>query len=109
MLSKAQISKIIELIGNDGHTIYDANNISETSGIPMDELAPYIRDHVSDGSPKGSITRNDGKFAEHIVGIYGLDMLRKLARENNIPYPSAMGRGFKARNITEAIASWLSN
>ena len=106
--TKPQLLKLLDIIGDDGHTIFDANGLAEDIGVDVSLFSSWTKDHVSDGTPKGDITRYDGRIAEHMVGIYGLLLLRSLATMLNLKWKPCLGRGWEAREITKVLRQHLS-
>ena len=107
-IDKKVILDLLEVIGGDGHTLYDAAD-EIFRGIPKNVLESVTRVHKSDGTGKGSIWR-DGRVVEEMYAVYGLNLLWKLAREvgaNLERSQGLMGRGFQARALTEAIREKL--
>lgn len=102
--NKTELLAILDFIGGDGHGIFDFEGMVKETKIESARLALYVRDHVSGNGPKETIFTDKG-IAEHLVGIYGLDMLNKLydqAKLNpHVSFPN--GRGFRARFIDRTL------
>lgn len=85
----------------DGHTIFKPQAFLD-AGL-LQAIVDYVtQTYRSDGSPKGTIFV-DGRAVEELAGIYGLDLLRFLAAALGVEYAGAIGRGFQARHIQEAL------
>jgi hypothetical protein len=102
--SRGEQMKVVELMGNDGHTIYDTSRLIE-AGLHPRIANTFSHTYKSDGSLKGSIESN-GVYVDELNGIYGLDVLWSLARYFN-EESDKMGRGFQARELTEKIRKHL--
>ena len=85
----------------DGHTIFKPEAFVD-AGLSQAVVDYVTRPYESDGSPKGTIFV-DGHAVKNLTGVYGLDLLRFLARALGVEYCSALGRGFEARNIQLAL------
>jgi len=85
----------------DGHGILDPRFVRE-AGLPESVVQLVTRKHRSDGTPKGTIFV-DGLPVESLVGIHGLELLGFLADALRIDYPRAIGRGFQAAHIQQAL------
>jgi hypothetical protein len=107
--NKAQLLRVLDLIGGDGHSIYNKCGLAEELGVPDKMLDQYTRDYTSSTTdPKHMITKADGSLAEHMVGVYGLDMLKKIARQLDVEIPDMMGRGFLARALTSNLEAHVN-
>ena len=107
-IDKKVILDLLEEIGGDGHTLWDAD-AGFFKDMPKDFMESVTQVHKSDGTAKGSIWGNEGMVPE-MHAVYGLDLLWKLAKEvgANLDRPHGlMGRGFQARALTEAIREKL--
>ena len=107
-IDKKVILDLLEEIGGDGHTLWDAD-AGFFKEMPKDFMESVTQVHKSDGTPKGSIW-SDGQLVEDMHAVYGLYLLWKLAKEvgANLDRPHGlMGRGFQARALTEAIREKL--
>lgn len=115
--NKTELLAILDFIGGDGHTIFDWKGMALHTNIAPERLAPYVKDHAS--APAS------GKFAdhkqtiyapgsagvpgvspviEHLVGLYGLDMLKSLYNQTKQDWTDApTGRGFLARHLTRQL------
>jgi len=92
-------------IGGDGHSIFDPN-LLVSFGVPEAVVSAYTIEHHSGGSPKEMIF-NGGGVVRGVVGVYGLDFMRGLAGSLGVTWRGAMGRGWEARNIAEAVRQWV--
>ncbi len=89
----------------DGHSILKPEAFIE-AGLPADVVEYLTRSYKSDGSPKGTIFVA-GRPVKELKGVYGLDVLRFLASALGVEYRSAIGRGFEAQNIQQALRQHL--
>jgi len=89
----------------DGHSILAPQAFID-AGLPAELVAHLTTTHRSDGTPKGSIFV-DGRVVEELQGVYGLDVLRFMASALELEYRSALGRGFEAANIRQALTAHL--
>ena len=89
----------------DGHGILNPEALTE-AGLPPAVVEHLTSTHRSDGTPKGTIFVAGEPVAE-LRGVYGLDALRFLAAALGVEYPSALGRGFEAANIRQALCRHL--
>ncbi len=85
----------------DGHSIMAPKAFLD-AGLPPEVVTYLTRTYQSDGSPKGTLFVA-GQSVKHLVGVYGLDLLRFLADALGVEYRHAMGRGFEAANIRTAL------
>ena len=107
-IDKKVILDLLEAIGGDGHTLWDAD-ADCFKEMPKDFMEGVTQVHKSDGTAKGSIWR-DGELVEEMHAVYGLQLLWKLANEVGADmdkHDRLMGRGFRARALTEAIREKL--
>jgi len=106
VISSETISGILDIIGDDGHTIY-AVEAFEKFGLPNEFMDRYIIVHKShETNPKHMIFGDGGKIINELSGVYGLDMLWGLAGEVDADIAAAsvkMGRGGQARALTSSI------
>ena len=113
-MSKSRYPKVLELIRTcspevilkvaarcDGHSIFKPEAFSE-AGLPNEVVEYITHTYKSDGSPKGTIFV-DGQPVKELKGVYGLDLLRLLASALNVTYRRAIGRGFEAQLIQQAL------
>jgi len=102
----AEQAKVLEMVGDDGHTIFDADALKEAGA------SAYIIDHFttvekSDGSWKGSITDSrSGNYVDELRGVYGLTVTRSLASYYGVR-SGAFGRGTEARQLSAGIREHL--
>lgn len=101
MLSKDQVKQVLEVCGGDGHSILSAEAFTF---LPEEFLKPLVVTHKSDGTPKGTITNEKG-IVKAVKGVYSLDILRKVADDQEVKYLPAFGRGTEARRISEALGA----
>jgi hypothetical protein len=93
----------------DGHGIFDAAALVQ-DGYP-EELVSSATEYHKSGSDSGTIF-NDEEALSGVTGVYGLDMLRKLADLVGADQSEAnqyMGRGRIARALQTAIEHALDN
>jgi hypothetical protein len=105
MLTHDMVVRVLKICGGDGHGIYKAESFSF---LPEEFLKPLIVVHRSDRTPKGSIYDQDGSRVPHLKVVYSLDLLRKVADDQEVKYRPAFGRGTVARRITEALDEKLT-
>jgi hypothetical protein len=97
------------IIIGDGHTLFAPEHYAPH--FTAEELyeAGLIRNHRSDGSPKGSIYANDGSVVESVKAVYNLDFLYWLAYGvSDDVKVTAMGRGSQAQQLVDCIVTALS-
>ena len=100
------LSKVLDLIGADGHTIWKGETFLETG------LDPKLVDHFnmvqrSDHShPKATIFVN-GTPSGDLEGVYGLDMLRSISVALGLGWSDKMGRGAAAMEYTAKIKDYI--
>lgn len=87
----------------DGHSILKPEALTD-AGLPAEVVKHLTSTHRSDGTPKGTIFVS-GQAVKELKGVYGLDALRFLARTLGIEYRDAIGRGFEAQNIQQALVA----
>lgn len=107
-MDKEVVLNLLDHIGNDGHTIWEAD-ADFFSGMPEEFMGSVTETLKSDGSPKGTIWR-DGEAVDEMQGVYGLTLLWRLARligADMDKHDQLMGRGFRACALTEAIREKL--
>ena len=102
-IDKAVILKVLERIHGDGHTLFKPEGFIE-DGLPESTVKFFTRVHATDlSSPQGFLMGNDGGMISHLEGIYGLELLRGIARSLGAKSSTAIGRGFAARELTDNI------
>jgi len=100
---------LVEKIGGDGWTIFDAND-ELFDNLPDDLKTKVTRVHESDGTPKGSILK-DGEIQPQMEGIYALDLIGLLAMHVGADTTEArqkMGRGSRSDALAKAIKEKLA-
>lgn len=99
--------KLIEVIGNDGHSIWFDWKLLE-EGVDPAIVSAFARDWKSDfGSWKSTIYDANGNATNGMrASVYGLTVLRSLAGFYSIE-SRALGRGFEARELTSGIKAKL--
>jgi hypothetical protein len=85
----------------DGHSILKPEALVE-AGLPADVVEHLTATYRSDGTPKGTLFVQGQPVAE-LRGVYGLHALRFLAAALDAEYRPALGRGFEAANIQDAL------
>ena len=112
MIPNETIRSVLDLIGNDGHTIYGVDEFKKF-GLPDEFMERHITVHKSHKTnPKGMIFGEGGKLVPELKGVYGLDMLWGLANEVGADTGEAarkMGRGGQACELTISIRRALKN
>ena len=102
---KPQIEKLLETIGNDGHTIWKSSVLKNFSEDIQNRFIKVQKSNKKDY--KSTIFDNNGKVMDECEGIYGLSLLGTICNDLGLDYESKIGRGFQARCYTESIESWL--
>lgn len=101
---------VLDMFGDDGHTILDADAIREKSaenGVPTSVIDRFTTVEKSDGSYKGSIfSTQTGETLAELRGIYCLSVIRSLAGYYGVT-SHAFGRGTEARQLTAGIRDKL--
>jgi hypothetical protein len=104
---KPLIEKLLETIGNDGHTVWKP---SVLKGFSEDIQSRFIKKIKSDKRDyKSTIFDNKGQVVEEVEGIYGLSLLGTICNDLGLEYEGKIGRGFQARCCTESIEKWLAD
>jgi hypothetical protein len=102
---KPLIEKLLETIGNDGHTVWKP---SVLKGFSEDIQSRFIKKIKSDKRDyKSTIFDNNGQVVEECEGIYGLSLLGTICNDLGLEYEGKIGRGFQACCYTESIENWL--
>ena len=102
---KPQIEKLLETIGNDGHTIWKASVLKEFSEDIQSRFIKVQKSNKKDY--KSTIFDHNGNAIDECEGIYGLSLLGTICNDLGLDYDSKIGRGFQARCYTESIQNWL--
>lgn len=97
--------KIVDTFADDGHTVYDAQALMDDGLVPEYVAREFTRKQTSDGTWKGTTWGHSGEPIEPIA-IYGLDVLESLAHYYGFT-SGAMGRGFRARDLTRQLRAIL--
>ena len=92
----------VEAIGGDGHSVWGPGKFPD---VP-EHLLP-VRDHHSDGTPKGSIWDSDGQVIEKLTGVYGLGLAGALVRALGLKARSVRGRGSQCREYCRVLTGYL--
>lgn len=104
-LTCAEVRRILELCGDDGHSIYAP---SAFDGINAEFIDPLIHRHTSDGSLKGTIFNNaTGGPVASMNGIHSLHILGHAVADLKLPCAQFGGRGFQARAYSSVLRDWL--
>lgn len=107
---KAQ-RELLDVIGDDGHTIWSADGLKE-DGVDAYIVDAFTRVERSDGSHKGSIYAPGASglpgtpIISELRGVYGLTVLRSLAAHYDV-HSTKFGRGSEARDLTDGISIHL--
>lgn len=104
-VSKDEMTKLLSVIGGDGHTIYNESYLLEHD-VPNSVVNAFVTTYKSDGTLKGNIEVN-GAPVKSMKGVYGLSVLWSLASHFNVE-SDKMGRGFQARELTDGIRKALA-
>ena len=107
LLTKREAQRLIDYIGGNGHTIFDAAKLIEGTDVPENKLECWIHTHESDtSSPKETIFANDGSVVAEVRGIYGLDLIESIAYVLDCR-SECMGRGSRCRDLTDQVRAKL--
>lgn len=108
MLRQCDPQAILKAAGLcDGHCILKPEALVD-AGLPQEIAEHLTATYRSDGTPKGTLFV-DGEAVPELRGVYGLHALRFFAAALGIEYRRALGRGFEAANIRQALRSRLSS
>lgn len=105
-ITKEQVRAAIdaEVIDADGHGLYPP----EFYAPHFDVRAMGLVDvHRSDGTPKGTIFVN-GLPVDKLEAVWNLAFLEYLVADAGLPYPDAMGRGFRAQQAVNSLRAWVN-
>jgi len=102
---KPKIKKLLETIGNDGHTIWKPTVLKSFPRAIKERFIKVQKSNKKDY--KSTIFDNNGNVVEECEGIYGLSLLGTICNDLGLEYESKLGRGFQARCYTESIQNWL--
>lgn len=105
-LSMADIQTVLEVMGDDGHSIYPDTYLRERH-INERVITAFDREWESHGGFKDQIDVN-GKPVPLFRGTYGLTVLRSLAAHFNVS-SDKLGRGFEASDLTAKIKRKLTD
>jgi hypothetical protein len=104
--SKEVLLKVMDLIGNDGHSIWAADGLRKC-GLPEAWIKQFSQVHKSKGSWMETIYVN-GKAVSELGGVYGLSLLSVLASRLNAQVTRHYyGRGSEACELTKVILAKL--
>lgn len=99
--------KVLDMFGDDGHSILNADTLRADSEIPTSVIDAFERVEKSDSSYKGSIFSSEtGERMSELKGIYCLTVIRSLAGYHGIR-SSKFGRGSEARELTAGLRDKL--
>jgi hypothetical protein len=104
-VSIEQQRAVVEMFGDDGHSILNADVLRTDSDVPDYVIDAFTTVEKSDGSLKGSIFTDAGVVAE-LRGIYCLTVIRSLAAHYGV-VSHKFGRGSEARELTAGILEHL--
>lgn len=99
------IKKLLETIGNDGHTVWRPSILKNFPKELQERFITIIRSNKKDY--KSTIFDNNGNALDECEGVYGLSLLGTICNDLGLEYEDKIGRGFQARAYTESIVSWL--
>ena len=85
----------------DGHSILKPEALL-SAGLLAEVVEHLTTTHRSDGTPKGTLFVA-GQAVSELRGVYGLHALRFFATALDVEYRRALGRGFEAANIQNAL------
>lgn len=106
-LTKDAITKLLDIIGGDGHSIFPTYVFKDV-GLPRTVVRHFVDIYPSDiRNPKSTIFSPNGTVLSHMRGMYGLDVLRSLASSLDAASSASIGRGSEARELTENIKNKL--
>lgn len=97
--------KVLDALGDDGHTIWGVSHLAE-AGIDSRIIQAFVHTYQSDlSSPKSTIHVNDVPVAS-LSGVYGLAVLHSLARYHGVT-TDKLGRGRQATDLTHKLRALL--
>lgn len=102
MLEGVDLKKLIDFLKDEGGNGWEIWHPEMFTEMGFSEKSLPIREHRSDGSPKGTIT-NGGEILKSVKGVYNLDFLYRLGAFLDADYEGKLGRGSQARAITAAV------
>jgi hypothetical protein len=105
-VSREQQLAVLDMFGDDGHSILNADTMRADSDIPAYVIDAFETVEKSDGSYKGSIFSHTGERMAELRGIYCLTVIRSLARHYGVT-SHKFGRGSEARELTAGIRQHL--
>jgi len=114
-LDPAVLLSVADYLEGDGHGIYDANFLLNL-GVPEEYVNEVTHIHTSGKSHKEAIYAPGtagipgiSPILPSVVGVYSLDVYRRIGRDLGLPNPNKFGRGSEARDwwreIKEKLAS----
>ena len=91
----------------DAHTIFTPSAFTEL-GLPKDYINTFVYKYESDGTPKGTITDNDGKVLDELEGVISYNIANNIAGKFDLidammEAGKKMGRGSTLRVLSGAI------
>lgn len=91
----------------DGHTIFKIEAFTKL-GVPEELIQKYAQEFESNTEDyKQTIFDDHGKVIPKLMGVYGLDVIESINSELGLPYPTKMGRGFRAAECRDQIRNHL--
>ena len=92
---------------SDAHTIFKPSAFTEL-GLPKDYINTFVYKYESDGTPKGTITDNDGKVLDELEGVTSYNIANNIAVKFDLvdaitEAGNKMGRGSTLRVLSGAI------
>lgn len=107
MVSPTDQVIVLNAFADDGHSIYNSDGLRADNLVAPSVLDEFTVIEKSDSSYKGSIFSSEtGERVAEMRGIYGLTVLRSLARYYGVT-SSKFGRGSEARELTAGIRAIL--
>jgi hypothetical protein len=91
----------------DAHTIFAPSAFTKL-GLPESYVNTFVYNYMSDGTPKGTITDNDGNMLDELKGVMSSNVASNIAGKFDLndailEAGQKMGRGSSLRIISGAI------
>ena len=99
--------KVLDMFGDDGHSILNADAIRADSDIPVYVLDAFTTVEKSDRSSVKTMLFTDQGPVDELRGIYCLTVIWSLANYHGI-HSSKFGRGSEARELTAGLRDRLA-
>lgn len=103
---KARIKEVVEIIGGDGHTVYDGAILD---GLPATVTKGLLHKQGGGSDPKSKVFANGKEVTP--LAVHGLSLLFRIAGYIGADTKEAnkyMGRGRQAGALHEAITAKLA-